>query len=784
MDAATKSVQLLSQRVLPELPHNLAFHADWRHRPPAIESKKYFEEWNNPRLQYMTLVSEADRGVLLTRSYHDMRVEARPAHRDIKALTKTGGEKKKLSLSDYKKKTTGGTADTTPEPPSTKKREMDRPYDKVKSSTLPMGKADGQRPKDPHTTVNSKPPRPQENMVDMRLPPKPPSVPPRHVSPETRKRIVDTDDDPRSQKRPRPDSRLATDERSRPSRDEAPRRRDRDSLPAIDHRPERDGKLPTSSSLTNGRAVLKNATATGRNSSPVGRARGDSMNGVRPGQPLNTRNTPTKPDSSSRPSVPPLLSPLHINLDGRDGRDGSDRDRKKAREDAIDGTRTAKSKKLEEPPKPRRDKSPPPRLPALLSPTLPPLIESELAKRKPLKSEKNREERDVEEQDEPQWNEERYKEERASTSRKALPEQEDDQSSGKEQRPRSLIVTLRISKRMRQTLKRYLALPARKELPQHERHVSSETQPTQAKKRPVSSGEVIGDSISVKRPRTLSISSSSRLPPPPSTPSKRGTTAMSRVSSSNSQVHTPGDATTVTPSALGSSERPVLNGTDGMKADRTESRALQEEKHGRFSTLGRRLKHKGDVAMKQATQAVGDARKHEAAIKLGYVLTVESIIAFMTSFQALNMARSLGGKAGDPACWETLFPLLEFLQRDMRRLDTQRYVVLHTIVMLLHAVTVDEVIKCYTTFENPSAHLSMHDLVRHERARSRIWGQIRDANKNIPLEQHRADIAPWSSLDDIFSAVFRTLRHWCNDETIDWSPEINIKDFGPRSHHS
>jgi hypothetical protein len=160
MDAAAKSLQFLSQRVLPELPHTLSNSPDWRYRPPAVESKKHYEEWDNPRLQYMTLISHAERGPLLTRSYHDMRVEPRPAHRDISSLAKAGGEKKKLSLSDYKnKKTTGATAETTPEPLSARKREVAN--EKVKPSSDSAGRADASRSRD-HSGVNSKP------AVDMR----------------------------------------------------------------------------------------------------------------------------------------------------------------------------------------------------------------------------------------------------------------------------------------------------------------------------------------------------------------------------------------------------------------------------------------------------------------------------------------------------------------------------------------------------------------------------------------------------------------------------------------
>ncbi|KAH7154980.1 hypothetical protein B0J13DRAFT_214128 [Dactylonectria estremocensis] len=788
MEAAAKKVQWLTQHILPEKPHHLSYSPNWRYRIPADEHKsKRFEEWDNTRLQYVTLVSEADRGVLLTRSYYDMRVEPqKPVPREVNALSKAGGEKKKLSLSDYKNKKTTGVTDTTLEPPSSNRRDRDMERAHGDAKLVPeVRKPDAHRSREVSHPIDAKPHRHRENIVDMRLPPKPPpkpSLPPRPMSPpDSRKRMADADDDYRSQKRARPDPVRTSDDRSR-SRDDPPRRKDRDSLAPSDYPSQRDTKPSASSSLLNGRSSLKNSTAAARNPSPAGRARGDSLNGARPNALGSTKNTPTKFEGSSRPSVPPLLSPLHLNLDGRDGANRGER--KKAREDAIDGTRPAKPKKQqEEPPRIKREKSPVPtplRMPALLSPTLPPLLEAELSKRGKLEAKlearpdnKHREERDEDERVE-RRSEERPKEDRISsaTARKAPVEQDDEDSGGKEKR-KSLIVTLYISKRIRQSVKRYLALPLpRKEPSRQDRSVSIEAAPAQAKKRPASATEIIVDSISVKRPRTSSISSSSRLPPPPSTPSKKGTTAMSRVSSNNSAVHTPGDAATATPSAPQSSDRPIANGTEPPRADKAELRAIFERQN-RFSSLGRRLKHNGDVAMKRAN-ANSNPQHRESGVKLGYVLTVESIIAFMASFQALNLARGLSGKACDPASWESMFPLLEFLQKEMRRLDTRRYQPLYALILMLHAVSIEEVVKCYATFENASAHITIQDLIRHERSRARLWPLVRDANEGIDSSSLRASITPWSSLDEISSAALRIIRHWCADENVDWSPEVSL----------
>lgn len=170
MEAAAKTVHLLTQRILPEKPHHLSYSTDWKCRPPHDDNAKHFEEWDNPRLQYMTFVSEADRGLLLTRPYYDMRVEpSKPVPREVNALAKPSGEKKKLSLSDYKnKKTTVPPSDTYSEPAITKRREPDRGPAPVLTGTKPTmdnRKADGQRLP---SGIDGKPPKPREPVVDMR----------------------------------------------------------------------------------------------------------------------------------------------------------------------------------------------------------------------------------------------------------------------------------------------------------------------------------------------------------------------------------------------------------------------------------------------------------------------------------------------------------------------------------------------------------------------------------------------------------------------------------------
>lgn len=104
MEAAAKQIRALTQRILPDRPHHLSLNPDSRYRVGSNDTGP--EEYIHRRLQYMTLVSDGDRGVLLTRPYYDMREEP-PTSSAKEAAAPSRSDKKpatKMSLSDYKNK--------------------------------------------------------------------------------------------------------------------------------------------------------------------------------------------------------------------------------------------------------------------------------------------------------------------------------------------------------------------------------------------------------------------------------------------------------------------------------------------------------------------------------------------------------------------------------------------------------------------------------------------------------------------------------------------------------
>jgi hypothetical protein len=224
----------------------------------------------------------------------------------------------------------------------------------------------------------------------------------------------------------------------------------------------------------------------------------------------------------------------------------------------------------------------------------------------------------------------------------------------------------------------------------------------------------------------------------------------------------------------------IYNGLDPHKGDKAEINALKE-REARLSHLGRQLKHKADLVMNRRPASNSANGTVDAIPRVRFVLGLESIIAFMSGFQAQNKHRSLCNKTSEPTSWESLFPLMEFHQKEMRRLDKDRFRPLIALLILLQTFAVDELIKCYFTYENPGTHINVETLVKHERTRARGWTQIRENNARISSPGLRADsITPWSTIDEVAETALRILRRWCAEEKVDWTPEVNLREGGGR----
>ncbi|OAA43793.1 hypothetical protein NOR_04368 [Metarhizium rileyi] len=814
MEAAAKTVDVLSRRILPEKPHHLAASPTWRYRPPPDDDtasdsrrpKRRFEEWHNNRLQYLTLLSEADRGTLFTRPYYDMREEpVKPVPRDVSTLAKGPGtgEKKKLSLSDYKNKKTGLVASASPpEPAITKRKESERaaagPLPTIADGPRPahqepLRRVDGPKLREPESTSATAPkPRPNRDHVitDTRLPPKPPSLPPRPPSPAGKRRMPDADDD-RPQKRPRPD------DRSQPNREEAQRRKekppstlrdrerdrekDRDRDKARDRGSSapnlRDDRARPSSSLLNGKPLLKSTVNSGQSVSPASRPRGDSLNGAR-GSNTN-RTSPTKPDTAIKAYVPPLLSPLHLGFEGKQekrqrgggGGGGDDDDpspKKERKRHDIPSEAAAPSK-----PKKTDIRKPKPAIaiPPLLSPTLPPAVEAELKRQKKVSSDSS---------------DERSRDNRDAFGLVKRGDGDGRKPTKKLGHRRRLIVVLSVPESLRASFIDIVGrAPSQGKNSQshsereNERARDKTDQQTPARKRPVGAGAGAGssDGVAMKRPRSSDVPPHSKLATP-ATPSKKPT-AMSRVSSTNSVAQTPTEAVNSTPLASASADRRP-NGSDvPLKATSAEAKAINE-KAERLRETAKKLKHEADQRMKKYRGDTGSMRGKpgEFDVKSGFVLSLESIIMFMMAFYGADLWRGMDHKVGDHRAWQSLLPLIEFLKNEMRRCDVTNSQPLYAMVLMLHAVSLEELLRCYARFDHVT-ELFGKEIVGRLREKNKIWPRFHDVASTIQNPRLRVDVHPWSTLDHIVDASLRILRIWCAEEKVEWAPTQSLKDIWP-----
>jgi hypothetical protein len=166
MDGAAKDADKVAQSILPDRPHHLSLSLERRFPKP---DGWWFSGASAP-LQYMTYLSDAQRGVLLTRAVFNICEE--PPQMASKVVAK-GEVKKKLSLIDYqnKKKSAspserelavrqdGRTNGSLHAPPALPKD------DSRKADAKTSDKSHAQRPPDPRPEITrpEEKPRPELN---------------------------------------------------------------------------------------------------------------------------------------------------------------------------------------------------------------------------------------------------------------------------------------------------------------------------------------------------------------------------------------------------------------------------------------------------------------------------------------------------------------------------------------------------------------------------------------------------------------------------------------------
>ncbi|KAK7755661.1 hypothetical protein SLS62_002272 [Diatrype stigma] len=768
MEEAAKSIESLTKHILPVKPHCLSISATRRYR--VHPDDKRLEEQDHRPLQYSTFVSDADRGVTLTRAYFDIREEpVNPHNATSNAPTPRSDPTKpitKLSLKDYKNRAKAPDGESTPKsraPPSNPVAPKTKP-------PPPHSKhAPGAIAKDMESLAEAKKGTPNSKTETNR----------RHSpSPETKKRAPTREEDTRPAKRikgedARPNAPSARLQKGDPRDPRDPRDPPNKLERKISHekKPSKDLKsLPAVT--TNGRSAL--GSMGNRSASPKSIAR---VNGSQ--KSITSNGTPKKTESNSHSqtsSVPPLLSPLRIaGLDPKSEDLETIRASPKKKTEESNSTKPAKKSRDDREPSPSPKKRKVPlKIPPLLSPTLPAIVMEELAKIKKTPSSKEPSQKSLQAAGSPQPPAQKTvksskREETIHVESKKELENKKEVVFKKEE-PESFIVTLKYKKRIAKTVERLLVLPPggkrkadglkREERSARER--SDSIEPGAARKRP-RTGTEIHPTEAAKRPRTSEV-------PQPSTPLPKQASAMARVASSSSLAGTPGAANDLTPSTQQAPE------AKRVPVDLEQVRKLQLKVQS-FRELGTRLKHERDRIMRNAGPIPDE--KHHTAMGAG----TQSLLAYMLSFKLEADCRDLEQKARFPKPWKDMIPLIRAIKSDCRSNGQMT-------ALLVRIQGICLVYLARALWSYPNQPEAAKDLLQNSKDQQETWRLAEktrrglgvydgssNANDGGPVGKLMDRLGPWSSPEEAIPVAIEILRKTIRVSS-QWKPADELVECG------
>jgi hypothetical protein len=544
---------------------------------------------------------------------------------------------------------------------------------------------------------------------------------------DNRKRAADNDDSPVPQKRPRAE---ADAPRVSASKSEALKGRDRGSERERVASKESRGSTslhPT----TNGRSHAavdhdRELTASPRSTIQVN---GSRLHADSP------TSTPRKGQTSTKSLVPDLLSPLHPSFE----RELSEHEQPRKRPAGKAPLKTSRTDGL-----PTKKHKSAYKIPALLSPTLPPIIEAELAR---LKKTPSKEDLSGISQlsDSPGS---------AKKSKGQAGPNEEDGSRGRKSR----IVVLKVKKTdLKKRLNLLLSLPSKgaKEALKKERSMSVEGTPPPPRKHPRPPED---DMPISRKPKTSSENPPSRAANAPSTPLKHASTAMSRVTSSQSQGNTPGTLPGHTP---GTGDRPPV-AVDTMDPAKVRQINSLRKLSDKYQNLGRELKHARDDIMKNRNNSRTGADERRVA-----ALHFEMVLSFMLGFSAFNKYRALDQKVADLERWESLIPHL----RELKTRATRNRA-LRALAAQMHAVCLEEITHAFLTLDPQTAPGALQRWRPHERLRVPTWTEAMTLQKEVEDRKLVATMGPWTTVDEAVSEALTIMSRWADRERVNWRPTI------------
>ncbi|PSR83120.1 hypothetical protein BD289DRAFT_291388 [Coniella lustricola] len=713
MEATADRIRSVVKTILPERPHHLSLYPDHKYPVPP-------DYWHHQSpLQYSTYLSDADRGVLLTRPYFDIYDEPTT---NTPAPAPAPKKMTKMSFKDYQK------AKKAPKSP------MENGGGTVSIKVEERGHATGankterdalRRDHDRHGETGAlRDSRAREGPLNgdlersRNLTSKPHSRD--ALSPlESKKRPSDIDDAPRPHKK----AKASEDLTRRPPRPETPR------TSAPDRAAGKDGRSGAAHSTPGNRATTGGSREKDRAVSPL-----VTINGAKNSNSSSSNALPRKPDTSGKHLVPPLLSPLrHPAID-------DELDTTTPKKKLKDGNLSSKAQaKPAKPEVSSKKKSALPELPALLSPTLPAMVEDEL-----LRLDKALHRGDLGPPLSPE------------ASKSATRKDKTKETVVEESKAKSLIVTLKVKKASRPNLRRLLALPSKN---RKDRSVSVENTPPPAKKRPrpaEATAEVVAaPPAAIKRPKAPEIPASKTPYTPPNPPAP----ALPGAASSGSQNPTPSGRSAQTPGA---------KETIGSRGGSAKDRDALLQRHATMSNLGRTLKRERDREKQRQPNGGPPADDYRPVL-----LTMEMILAYIIAFRSQNQACEVSRTHVDEKAWFTLEPHFKEL-----RFMTHHSLPLHTLAIQLNGILINEILKVHAFNGNPTREPRLEEashkiLLRYVSHQFSVWSEVERLRGRLADDKLKTPVmGPWTSTYKAAADTLSVMARVAEREHINWKAEV------------
>jgi hypothetical protein len=275
----------------------------------------------------------------------------------------------------------------------------------------------------------------------------------------------------------------------------------------------------------------------------------------------------------------------------------------------------------------------------------------------------------------------------------------------------------------------------------------------------------VAGNVDVQRARTP-LTPSAQSPAPSnaqktfSTPKKGDamkSVAMRRVDSNDGQALTPHGGSVSTPA---STEKPRTSGGDSKYAELDALKAA----YTKHTAIGTMLKRQADQILKIKEKDPGPVSDEEK--RLGAVIAIESVIAYMVGFHSGDLSRQKERKVGHAEQWSQFLPFMVFATERAKGQGE-----LFTLALLLNALSRECLERIYIERlpTEPAGTVPTHlkELAKNWHLRKSAWSGYRDQCKEHPVDSA-------SSVEEAKSITVTVLADYCKKMGIAWETKLEF----------